>query len=79
MIADFREDVRAGVVFEQNGFRPVWFSLHGSKVVVESVHYRWTERRASELVYKFTVSDGVNFYELEFSGRDMKWCVVAMG
>ena len=78
------EPVRVGVVFEKPGsshaqpagitsFRPVWFAAGSHKVQITDIHYSWTERKAEELFYKFTVSDGVNFYELSLNARKMQW------
>ncbi len=79
MIAGFREEVRAGAVFNHDGIKPVWFDLHGHKVAIKEIHYKWTEKYSGSTIYKFTVSDGENFYELHFSGDDMRWYLAAMG
>ena len=79
MIAGFREEVRVGVVFSHDGIRPVWFSLDGHKIVVKDIHYKWTERFAGAFTYKFTVTDGEKFYELHFSGEEMRWYLAAIG
>lgn len=71
------ELVRVGAVFEKDSFTPVWFGFAGHKVKIETVHYRWTERRSGELLYKFTVSDNIDTYELEFSSRNMQWYLTA--
>ena len=68
-----RQFVRAGVVFETDGFRPVWFAMGEKKVTIKEIHYSWKETEAGELFYKFTVTDGIYFYELRLSSRKMRW------
>ena len=77
MTAGLSETVRAGVVFEHNSFRPVWFGMGGLKIVIKNVCYQWKERRADEVIYKFTVTDGMQFYELEFASRQVEWRLTA--
>ena len=77
MTAGLCETIRAGVVFEIKSFRPVWFSMGGLKIVIKDVCYQWKERRAGEVFYKFTVTDGMQFYELEFASRQMEWKLTA--
>jgi hypothetical protein len=79
MIADFYEEIRVGVIFSRNGIRPVWFSMDGHKIVVKEIYYSWTERFTGAQTYKFTVTDGEKFYELHFSGNDMRWYLAAVG
>lgn len=79
MTTDLCESIRAGVVFESKTFRPVWFSLGKSKVVIKEIHYHWKEKKAEEIIHKFTVSDGDNFYEIQFSSKSMQWFLSAVG
>lgn len=78
MILSLYEPVRVGAVFEDSWPRPVWFGFQGQKVVAKEVCYRWKEREGDDTLYKFTLSDGVNLYELLFSARKMTWFLVAM-
>lgn len=72
------EYIRVGALFEKNGFKPVWFSMGNKKIKIEEIQYSWTERRAGELLYKFTVSDGMALYELHLSARSMRWNLVVL-
>lgn len=73
MILDLHEQIRVGVVFEGVWPRPVWFGFHGEKVTVTDVCYRWKERRGESTLYKFTLTDGHNLYEVSFSTADLIW------
>ncbi|MCD8553304.1 hypothetical protein [Seleniivibrio sp.] len=77
MILNLHEKVRVGAVFE-NSPRPVWFSLRGEKVTVKDICYRWKERAGNDIVHKYTVTDGLNVFELSFSGLDACWYLEGM-
>jgi hypothetical protein len=72
MLMNMHKKVRVGVVFE-NEPRPVWFSLHGEKVPVKDICYRWKERDGSFLIHKYTVTDGTNIFEIAFNTEDSCW------
>ncbi len=77
MILNLHERVRVGAVFE-NSPRPVWFSLHGEKVTVKDICYRWKERAGNDIIHKYTVTDGFNVFELSFSSLDACWYLEGM-
>lgn len=78
MILDLCEQIRVGAVFEGSWPKPVWFGFHGEKVAVKSICYRWKERKGGDVVYKFTVTDGDNLYEIAFSSASMMWTLLAI-
>ncbi|WP_022849833.1 hypothetical protein [Limisalsivibrio acetivorans] len=78
MILNLNEKIRVGAVFEGHWPKPVWFGLHGEKVLIKEICYRWKEREGGDMRYKFTVSDGFNIFEILFSTMDMCWYLVAM-
>ena len=77
MILNLHERVRVGAVFDASP-KPVWFSLHGEKVTVKEICYRWKEREGTDVIHKYTVTDGFNVYEISFSALDACWYLEAM-
>lgn len=77
MILNLHERVRVGAVFDSSP-NPVWFSLKGEKVTVKSICYRWKEREGGDILHKYTVTDGLNVFELCFSSMDACWYLEAV-
>lgn len=78
MILNLREKIRAGAVFDGSWPKPVWFALHGEKVTVKEICYKWKEREGADEIYKYTVSDGFNIYEIAFSAKEACWFLLAV-
>ena len=68
------EQVRVGVVFgKEQKIKPVWFKWQGRKHRINSVTYRWKSRLGSAVVYHFSVTDGVDLYELRYNTQSCIW------
>ncbi|GAB1534849.1 MAG: hypothetical protein LRY50_10890 [Geovibrio sp.] len=78
MILNIHEKIRVGAVFDGGFPKPVWFGLHGEKVLIKEVCYKWKEREGTDVIYKFTVTDGFNIFEIMFSSMEVCWYLVAM-
>jgi hypothetical protein len=71
-------EITAAVIFDKGNIRPKWFLLNGRKIEINKVIYKWHEREGYYLIYKFTVSDGKNIYEIAFNSNLQKWFLIAV-
>ncbi|ADR18603.1 hypothetical protein [Calditerrivibrio nitroreducens] len=71
-------EIVAGVVFDRGDIKPRWFFINGRKINVLRVIYKWHEREGYYLIYKFTVTDGENIYEIAFNSNLQKWFLIAV-
>lgn len=78
MLLNLRERVKTAAVFDGGWPKPVWFVFHGEKVPVKQVCYKWKEREGSDVIYRFTVTDTFNIYEIFFSAMDACWYLDAV-
>ncbi len=73
MVVYLNEPVQVGAVFRQAGVIPQWFLYHGKKIRVREVTYSWRENIGQSLFHHFSVSDGINLYDLVFQPERMFW------
>lgn len=78
MVVFIRQPIRVGAVFRQGTVVPRWFLYRGRKIPVREVTYTWTERQGSSVFLHFSVSDGVNLYELSFQPERLVWNIEAV-
>lgn len=71
-------EIAAGVVFEKGDIRPKWIFVNGRKINILRIIYKWHEREGYYLIYKFTVTDGENLYEIAFNSNLQKWFLIAV-
>lgn len=73
MLAEINEPIEAGVVFQKESVRPVWFFWQGRKYSVEKITYRWKERQGETWLHFFSVFDGVQTFELIYDSKSLQW------
>jgi hypothetical protein len=73
MVVYLGEPVQVGAVFKKGEVIPRWFLYRGRKVLVKGVTFSWKEREGQSLFYHFSVSDGVNLYDLAFQAENLSW------
>lgn len=78
MVVFPHESVKVGAVFRRGTVVPRWFLYRGRKIPVKEVTYTWTERQGASVFFHFSVSDGVNLYELSFQPQQLVWNVEAV-
>jgi hypothetical protein len=78
MVVYLNEPVQVGAVFRQAGVVPRWFFYHGRKIKVQEVTYCWKENIGQTLFHHFSVSDGINLYELVFQPERLHWKLEAI-
>jgi len=78
MLLNLHEKIRVAAVFDGSWPKPVWFVFHGEKVNIKEICYKWKERTGAADIYKFTVSDGFNIFEISFNNKDICWYLLAL-
>jgi hypothetical protein len=78
MVVVLHEPIRVGAVFSHGTVVPRWFLYRGRKIPVKEVTYTWTEQQGRAVLLHFSVSDGVNLYDLSFLPERLVWNVEAV-
>jgi hypothetical protein len=65
--------IKVGAVFKGSNIIPKWFIWEGRKYNVQSINYNWTDHQGQEKIIRFSVSDGINTYELAYNLTRMNW------
>ena len=65
--------IKVGAVFKGSNIIPKWFIWEGRKYNVQSINYTWNDRQGEEKIIMFSVSDGINSYELAYNSSRMSW------
>lgn len=67
------ETIKVGAVFKGDKIIPKWFAWEGRKYEIKEINYNWLDKRGREKVHCFSVTDGVNNYELSFHSEKTVW------
>jgi hypothetical protein len=78
MIISLNEKIVAGVLFQAGNIKPLWFLYKNAKIIIKEVCYKWKEREGGDIIYKFTVRDDANIYELAYSTMSGQWFLLAI-
>lgn len=74
MVTAVGELIQVGVIFGGKiKLKPVWFIWRGREYQIKKITYWWREREGKTLIHHFTVTDGVNLYELSYHPTEMNW------
>ena len=76
------EQIQVGAVFGKGKrlLRPVWFVWKNRRHVIREITYTWKTDEGRSILYHFSVTDGVNLYNIAFHPDRMIWklCAVDM-
>jgi len=61
--------------FPHDKLRPMMFIWRNQEYRVQDVTYVWRENQGQSEVYHFTVSDGVNVFELCYNAKNLEWTI----
>ena len=67
------EPIYVGAIFKGNKIRPRWFIWNKRKYPIREVTFSWRDKRGEENLLYFSVSDGVNIYEICFNQKSLNW------
>jgi hypothetical protein len=78
MVVFLHETVKVGAVFKRGEVVPRWFWYRGRKIAVREITYTWKEQQGAAVFLHFSVSDGLNLYELSFQPARLVWNIEAV-
>ncbi|MFB0525929.1 MAG: hypothetical protein ACETVO_00485 [bacterium] len=67
------EPIQVGAIFKGSKIKPRWFIWKKRKYPIRDVTFRWQDRKGEETLLYFSVSDGVNTYEICFNQKSLNW------
>lgn len=67
------ERIRVGAAFDSGNIKPMWFRWKDRYYKVKDIAYSWNTTNGEGKERHFTVSDGMNLFELCFNSRTMEW------
>jgi len=67
------ENIRVGVAFDKRKVVPMWFMWRDRYYRVKSVAYAWDTSQGVSTLHHYSVTDGVNMYELQFNATTLDW------
>jgi hypothetical protein len=65
--------IKVGAVFKGGTILPRWFYHDNKKYDIREVNYQWEDFEGIEKLMLFSVSDGVNSYEISFNLKRLVW------
>jgi len=71
--------IKVGAVFKGSKIVPKWFIWEGRRYEVKEINYVWQDYQGREKIHCFSVTDGVNNYELAFHSEKMVWKLNKIG
>jgi len=79
MITDLDEAVKVGVVFDKGqAVFPRWFVWHARKYIIRRVTFSWKVKEGIYCNYHFSVTDGVNLFELCYQPHALVWKLMSV-
>lgn len=67
------ENIRVGVAFDKRKVVPMWFMWRDRYYRVKSVAYAWDTSQGVSTLHHYSVTDGINMYELQFNATTLDW------
>jgi len=65
--------IKVGAIFKGSTITPKWFIWEGRKYNIKSINYLWQDKEGLEKIVRFSVSDGINSYELAYYASKTIW------
>ncbi len=73
MVEVIDEPIDVSAIFRNGRVRPLSFIWNRERYEIKEITYIWNDRQGEAKLYYFSVSDGVNLYELCLNSADMSW------
>ena len=67
------QPIDVGAVFAKGQVLPRWLIINNRKIQIREITYHWQERRGDQMLFYFSVSDGVNLYKIYLNSKWMGW------
>ena len=79
MVKKVEESVVVAAIFGRKPLlKPVWFIWRNQQYPIHKITYSWVNKEGRAKLYHFSVSDGVNLYELCYNSERLTWQLVAL-
>jgi hypothetical protein len=72
-IKELNQTIKVGAVFRGDQIIPKWFVWEKRKYNIKEINYHWKDSQGIEELYCFSVTDGINNYEISFNAKRMVW------
>ncbi|RLC39598.1 MAG: hypothetical protein DRH51_06855 [Candidatus Coatesbacteria bacterium] len=73
----WNEPIKVGAIFSRSGINPVWFEWNHTRYQIRSITYRWDERKGAHKIFCFSVTDGVDLFEIAFDPVQIEWRILS--
>ena len=70
---DINKIIKVGATFAGGKILPRWFLHDNRRYDIKEVNYQWEDFEGMEKLMFFSVSDGVNSYEISFNLKRLVW------
>ena len=67
------EAIEVGAIFRNGKMFPKWFLWKDRRYSIKEVTYEWQDKRGTEVLFFFAVSDGTNIFQIYFNNRFVHW------
>lgn len=65
--------IKVAAVFKGDKIIPRWFVWENRKYEIKEINYNWLDRQGREKLHCFSVTDGVNNFEISFNAERTVW------
>ena len=70
----YQEDpLEVGVIFQKGKIIPKWFVWKDRRYAIKEITYQWQDHRGGETLHFFSVSDGINIYQIFLNNKHLSW------
>lgn len=73
---ELNERIQVLAWFRNGKIQPRLFLWNNKKYRIRNITYNWQERRGQELIHCFSVSTGLDLYEISFYAVSLCWKMV---
>jgi len=70
---DLNERIDCLALFKSSKIYPQKFIWKNKEYEIKTITYNWQERSGSEIIYYFSVSTGVDLYQISFNNTSLRW------
>ena len=76
MFEQINELIDVVAEFKGNKLLPVKFIWHSKEFIVKKLNLAYSKREGRGKFYYFAVSDGANYFKLQFNAENLNWVLL---
>jgi hypothetical protein len=76
MFEQINEPIEVIAKFSANKTVPIKFLWHNREILIKKINLHYTNRDGRNKFYYFAVSDGVNYFKLQFDAESLNWTLL---